>query len=102
MVSPIAYSSRRHSVRDACDLKAQSRTLRCKPRAAFYAAKTTNRFERTEGRSAGGRRAPITLGGKIQQEFESPSQPNRMDARFPQKLLTFSATYGDERVSKSA
>jgi hypothetical protein len=35
-------------------------------------------------------------------KFESPPLPTRMDTGFPQKLLTFSAKYGDERVSKSA
>ncbi len=34
--------------------------------------------------------------------FESPALKTRMVAGFPQKLLTFSAKYGDERVSKSA
>jgi hypothetical protein len=37
-----------------------------------------------------------------QQKFESPPLPKRMDTGFPKKLLTFSAKYGDERVSKSA
>jgi hypothetical protein len=34
--------------------------------------------------------------------FESPPLPNRMNAGLPKKLLTFSAKYGDDRVSKSA
>ena len=37
-----------------------------------------------------------------QQKFEPPSLPTRMDAGFPQKLLTFSGKYGNEGVSKSA
>jgi hypothetical protein len=36
------------------------------------------------------------------QKFESPALKTRMVARFPQKLLTFSAKYGYERASKSA
>jgi hypothetical protein len=35
-------------------------------------------------------------------EFDSASLPTRIDTGFPQKLLTFSAKYGEERVSKSA
>jgi len=35
-------------------------------------------------------------------DLESRPPATRMDTRFPQKLLTFSAKYGDERVSKSA
>jgi len=34
--------------------------------------------------------------------FESPPLKTRMDAGFPQKLLTFSGKYGNEGVSKSA
>jgi len=34
--------------------------------------------------------------------FESPPLKTRMVAGFPQKLLTFSGKYGNERVSKSA
>jgi hypothetical protein len=48
MVMPIACSSRSHGVRDAYGLKAQSRSLRCKPRTAFHAAETTNRAEQTK------------------------------------------------------
>lgn len=34
--------------------------------------------------------------------FESPPVQTRMNHGLPQKLLTCSAKYGDERVSKSA
>jgi hypothetical protein len=37
-----------------------------------------------------------------QQKFESLPLKTRMDAGFPQKLLTFSAKYGNKGVSKSA
>jgi|LauGreDrversion4_2_1035121.scaffolds.fasta_scaffold08228_11 hypothetical protein len=40
--------------------------------------------------------------GTWRKKFESPALKTRMVAGFPQKLLTFSAKYGDERVSKSA
>jgi hypothetical protein len=41
-------------------------------------------------------------GDPAQQKFESPLLKTRMVAGFPQKLLTFSGKYGDERVSKLA
>ena len=41
-------------------------------------------------------------GDPAQQKFESPPLKTRMVAGFPQKLLTFSGKYGDERVSKLA
>ncbi len=34
--------------------------------------------------------------------FESPQLKTRVDAGFPQKLLTFSEKYGNEEVSKLA
>jgi hypothetical protein len=44
----------------------------------------------------------LLLTAQLCHRFESLPLKTRMDAGFPQKLLTFSAKYGDERVSKSA
>ena len=44
----------------------------------------------------------VTFRPMAQIQFESPPLKTRMDAGLPQKLLTFSEKYGDERVSKSA